>query len=240
MSIGLFEEAKDLSQLSEEELFFCEEESYSRNRKFIQLNEDGDLQVVVARLQGNTVNIDVQVDDDGIEVTSLIVAAERNDFRMVRYLLSKGAKRLSEPNESKRDTTAFGLRLLRTYRALSSPAYIVFTSDNPLLCAFQLSHKMRTMAKRRGVHSINKQEYLDLATRLEDFTVELLRLCKNSEQVLTLLHGSGKSKTVSWKRSGLVTAREALKTEQRQVSLPKISRSLVFLGHLGNKAHNLQ
>ncbi|XP_070576758.1 transient-receptor-potential-like protein isoform X2 [Ptychodera flava] len=214
----------ELSQLTEEKLFFSEKESYDRNRTFIQFDEDGDLQEVVARLQGNTGNIDVQVDDDGIEVTSLMVAAERNDFRMVRYLLSKGAKRLKEPNESKRDTTAFGLRLLRTYRALSSPAYIVFTSDNPLLSAFQMSHKMRIMAKRRGVHSVNKQEYLDLATRLEDFTVELLRLCKNSEQVLTLLHGSGKSKTLSWKRSGLITAREALETEQKK-----------FIGHQYNQ-----
>ncbi|XP_070576767.1 short transient receptor potential channel 3-like isoform X2 [Ptychodera flava] len=220
MSQDLCEWATELFTLSPQELLIRKEEIYDGDRKFIQIIEDGNLHNVIAWLQVNAVNINVQVDIDGIKVTPLMVAAERNDFQIVRYLLSEGAEKLKEPTKSNCDTTAFGLSLLRIYRALCSPAYIVLTSDNPLLSAFRLSKKMRIIGQVRGVNSVNREAYLDLATRLEDFTVELLRLCKNSEQVLILLHGSGKSKTISWKRHGMVTALEALETEQKK-----------FIGH---------
>lgn len=73
---------------------------------------------------------------------------------------------------------------LSVFRALTNPAYITLTSEDPILTAFQLS---KTLWDHGNVDRIFKSDYesLDLQTRM--FAVQLIGLCRTSVEVESIL-----------------------------------------------------
>ncbi|XP_070545906.1 transient-receptor-potential-like protein isoform X2 [Ptychodera flava] len=171
----------------------------------IDLIETGDLPGVVAWIKERNFNINRTISINGIMVTALQVAAENNSFEMVYYLLSHGAERLKEPEVSTRKREdidiALKLQLFKFYAAISSPAYICFTSDDPLHTAFEISERLRKMEKTYGPCSTSNVDLSNIFMKIEDFTVELLEMCEDSATVQTVLHGeplkNGRWKTVN-------------------------------------------
>ncbi|XP_070576768.1 short transient receptor potential channel 4-like isoform X1 [Ptychodera flava] len=213
------EETFEFLKLTPKERLFIKRDIQSgREAEFIALVETGNVKEVEEWLQAEMVDVNCKVEVEGIQVTPLLIAAEKNDFQMVHCLLNKGAERVMEPkkNTAYDEDITVGLLRLKEYGAISSPAYICFTSENPLLSAFHFSRLLRCMSTSSGIHMIYSEDYLKLVDRADDFTVALLELCKNKETVSSLLKDCCKSKTKWWNKEDWKTLREAFDKKQKK------------------------
>ncbi|XP_070545903.1 short transient receptor potential channel 5-like [Ptychodera flava] len=201
-----FERIADFLQLCPRAKDWFEREKLQDNGKaLIDLIKTGDVPGVAAWIKERNFDINRTISSNGIMVTALQVAAENNSFEMVYYLLSHGAQRLEEPQVFTHKTEdidiAAKLQLFKFYAAISSPAYICFTSDDPLLTAFEISGRIRKMERTDGLCSISNVDLSNIYMKLEDFTVDLLEMCEDSATVQTVLHGeplkNGRWKTVN-------------------------------------------
>ncbi|XP_076479805.1 transient receptor potential-like [Bombus vancouverensis nearcticus] len=129
------------------------------------------------------------------EITPLILAAQRNNYEILKLLLDRGAT-LPMPHDIKcgcadclRSTTGDPLRLSSTriseYKALASPSLIALSSPDPLLTAFQLSWELRelTIAEPES-----RGEYLKLRRQVERFAVDLLQQVRTTTELHTILN----------------------------------------------------
>lgn len=73
---------------------------------------------------------------------------------------------------------------LSVFRALTNPAYITLTSDDPILTAFQLSKILRDHG---NVDRIFKSDYESLNLEVRMFSVHLIGLCRSSLEVESIL-----------------------------------------------------
>jgi len=69
---------------------------------------------------------------------------------------------------------------INAYRALSSPAYISQTAQDPILEAFQLYKELYDWSNYEPEF---RKDYLDLAQRCSDYAVALLGHCRRREEV---------------------------------------------------------
>ncbi len=112
------------------------------------------------RIQLNSLDGIYQSDRDSPRLrpttTPLILAAQRNNFYIVQLLLMKGNS-ITAPhdyfcdciectNMRVFDSVKYSRSRLNTYQALASPAFITLSSDDPILCAFRLSHQLEQLA----------------------------------------------------------------------------------------------
>jgi hypothetical protein len=90
------------------------------------------------------------------ELTPLILASQRNQFDTVKLLIAKG-ETIEEPHvtacacdkcsgAADYDELRHAQTRLNTFRALCSEAYIVHTSKDPILTAFERSKQMTDLA----------------------------------------------------------------------------------------------
>ncbi|KAK1130897.1 hypothetical protein K0M31_017201 [Melipona bicolor] len=128
------------------------------------------------------------------EITPLILAAQRNNYEILKLLLDRGAT-LPMPHDIKcgctdclRSTTD-PLRLSSTriseYKALASPSLIALSSLDPLLTAFQLSWELRELAIAEPE---SRGEYLKLRRQIERFAVDLLQQVRTTTELHTILN----------------------------------------------------
>ncbi|XP_077983196.1 short transient receptor potential channel 3-like [Glandiceps talaboti] len=183
-------------------------------KKFIRLVKSGSTKEVTECLKTGKMDVNVKVKIGKVQMTPLLSAAENNDFQMIQLLLDNGAERLEEPQVMK-ETGHFKnivvtVQNVQLYRSLSSPAYICLTNEDPLLTAMKMSEKLRDIAELYGNRGIYREDFLSMSEQLEDFTVNIIEQCKDNDDVLTILHGPGKPKTISWKRGEWALAREAI------------------------------
>ncbi|XP_008203556.1 transient-receptor-potential-like protein isoform X1 [Nasonia vitripennis] len=129
------------------------------------------------------------------DMTPLILAAQKNNYEILKLLLDRGAT-LPMPHDIKcscddcvRAATGDPLRLSSTriaeYRALASPSLIALSSPDPLMTAFQLSWELRGLALAEPESCA---EYLRLRKQVEKFAVDLLQQTRSSSELNTILN----------------------------------------------------
>ncbi|XP_015605560.1 transient-receptor-potential-like protein isoform X2 [Cephus cinctus] len=129
------------------------------------------------------------------DMTPLVLAAQRNNYEILKLLLDRGAT-LPMPHDVKcgcddclRCATGDPLRLSSTriseYKALASPSLIALSSSDPLMTAFQLSWELRELAIAEPE---NRVEYLRLRRQVEKFAVDLLQQARTTAELNTILN----------------------------------------------------
>nr|XP_031838367.1 transient-receptor-potential-like protein [Nomia melanderi] len=129
------------------------------------------------------------------ELTPLILAAQRNNYEILKLLLDRGAT-LPMPHDIRcgcadclKSTTGDPLRLSSTriseYKALASPSLIALSSPDPLLTAFQLSWELRDLIIAEPE---SRGEYLKLRRQVERFAVDLLQQVRTTTELHTILN----------------------------------------------------
>ncbi|XP_050426703.1 short transient receptor potential channel 6-like [Adelges cooleyi] len=129
-------------------------------------------------------------------LTPLMLAAQCGLFRIISLLLKRGhtiaiphkptcvCKEVCKSLAQLNNGLGAAETKLSVFRAISNPAYISLTSDDPILTSFHLSRMLRDHG---DVDRIFKSDYqiLDLHTRL--FAVNLIGLCRSSAEVELIL-----------------------------------------------------
>ncbi|GFO34456.1 short transient receptor potential channel 3 [Plakobranchus ocellatus] len=166
----------------------------------------------------------------------LLRAAKRNNFQIVKKIMMCGVF-LEEPHDyfcSCQDCTdgraedfkVYTTRRLDTYTALASPAYISLTAEDPIMSAFYLSKKFRTLSEIEGEY---KQIYSSLDEQVQNFTLALLDQCQSSEEVKAVL--SGKPKKEEFYSNGGAGSRSrgndaADDTDSKNMILPMVNTAV--------------
>lgn len=133
----------------------------------------------------------------------LILAAQQDNYELVKFLLSQGYT-IEEPHPRSCECDscdAMGslqkaLYRLNGYRALASPVYLSlsYLTDcekeklpgkhhgihDPVYQAFVLNGKLERLAREEYEF---KKDYSNLSTRCEEYAVALLNLCRNMKEI---------------------------------------------------------
>lgn len=141
-------------------------------------------------------------------LSPLILAAQNNDYEIVKLLISKGysIKRPEvHPNSCGCEKCQnLGGRLgkallkLNTYKALASPVYLslsflqrglketenICTSDDPIIQAFLLNRELEKLSEKEYEF---RKEYQELSNQCEKFAVALLDECCDMTDIETLM-----------------------------------------------------
>ncbi|XP_070536460.1 transient-receptor-potential-like protein isoform X2 [Ptychodera flava] len=174
---------------------------------FLTAVERGNHEEVKRLLESQEVDVNYKGKRRDIETTALQIAAERNDFYMVKLLFSKDAieldkERILGPNKTIEEK-------IYAYGAISSPAYIsihyLCTVENDDLCcscsgtsvkdcvqeAFELVENMKEFVRREKLKVWEDlfKRFNGYLQRLEDFTIELLNCCRTRDEVRWFLGG---------------------------------------------------
>ncbi|KYM93906.1 PREDICTED: transient-receptor-potential-like protein [Cyphomyrmex costatus] len=130
-----------------------------------------------------------------MDMTPLVLAAQRNNYEILKLLLDRGAT-LPMPHNVRcgcddclQATIGDPLRLSSTriseYKALASPSLIALSSTDPLMTAFQLSWELRELAVSEPE---SRSEYLKLRRQVEKFAVDLLQHVRTTTELDTILN----------------------------------------------------
>ncbi|XP_011872561.1 PREDICTED: transient-receptor-potential-like protein [Vollenhovia emeryi] len=130
-----------------------------------------------------------------MDMTPLVLAAQRNNYEILKLLLDRGAT-LPMPHDVRcgcddclEATIGDPLRLSSTriseYKALASPSLIALSSTDPLMTAFQLSWELRELAISEPE---SRAEYLKLRRQVEKFAVDLLQHVRTTTELDTILN----------------------------------------------------
>lgn len=114
------------------------------------------------------------------EMTPLVLAAQRNNYEILKLLLDRGAT-LPMPhdvrcgcNDCLQAATGDPLKLsskrISEYKALASPSLIALSSVDPLITAFQLSLELRHLSISEPE---SRAEYLHLRRQVEKYLFHL-------------------------------------------------------------------
>lgn len=133
----------------------------------------------------------------------LILAAQQDNYDIVKFLLSQGY-RIEEPHPrscvcescNSMGSLEKALYRLNGYRALASPVYLSLSyladcekeelsstysrTNDPVYQAFVLNGKLERLAREEYEF---KKDYTNLSTRCEEYAVALLNLCRNMKEI---------------------------------------------------------
>ncbi|KAH8872615.1 Transient receptor potential-gamma protein [Schistosoma japonicum] len=110
-----------------------------------------DLQGLLGRFQSSSFTPDIN---------GIILAAHRDNYVILKLLLDRG-ERIYKPHDlrcacnictqARRENGLQHSKLrINTYRALTSPSFIILTSNDPILTAFELSWELKKLAQTRS------------------------------------------------------------------------------------------
>ncbi|KAJ8798244.1 hypothetical protein J1605_001369 [Eschrichtius robustus] len=167
---------------------------------------------------------------------ALLVAVDKNQLAVVRRLLAwlereKGRKKdlyeitqllmdqghtIARPhpiscaclecsNTCCYDLLQFSLSRINTCRGIASCAHLSLASEDAMLAAFQLSCKLRRLAHKEPEF---KPEYIALESLSQDYSFELLGMCRHQSEVTAVLNDLGKDSKTEPEAEGLGQAFE--------------------------------
>ncbi|CAL1261674.1 unnamed protein product [Larinioides sclopetarius] len=129
-------------------------------------------------------------------MTPTMAAATIGNVEITRMLLERGYS-IQKPHSPKcqcrevcakrsqnGETLTESISRMNAYRALASPTYLILTSEDPILAAFELSQEMKKLARELPE---NQKEYQELSRQCSKFAADILNQCRNTEEVQTVL-----------------------------------------------------
>lgn len=128
-------------------------------------------------------------------VTPLILAAQCGHYEIIQMLIHRGHT-IGKPHSPRCRCTDCKMRLehddllhaetyrLNLYRAVTNPAYICHSTDDPILVAFFLSKELKECA---FLVPEFRAAYQQLAEEISSFAVELIGVCRSTEEVEIIL-----------------------------------------------------
>ncbi|XP_072049961.1 short transient receptor potential channel 1-like [Amphiura filiformis] len=127
-------------------------------------------------------------DDFHPDVTPIVLAAQKNNFSMIKMLVEVGA-RIPELTADTFQTAATdslqqSVGSLELYKGLASDAYVVLSSDDPINRCFTLCSNLR---KSSEIEVEFKPSYLELVNKMEICSQELISQARSTEEILTIL-----------------------------------------------------
>nr|XP_006628127.2 PREDICTED: short transient receptor potential channel 6 isoform X1 [Lepisosteus oculatus] len=182
-------------------------------------------------------------DEDGTrfshDVTPIILASHCYEYEIVHILLAKGA-RIERPHDyfckcttcsdnQKHDSFSHSRSRINAYKGLASPAYLSLSSEDPVLCALELSNELAVLA---NIEKEFKNDYKKLSMQCKDYVVGLLDLCRNTEEVEAILNGDVDLNPSSEQhgRPNLIRLKLAIKYELKKfVAHPNCQQQLLSI-----------
>ncbi|CAH1986545.1 unnamed protein product [Acanthoscelides obtectus] len=133
-------------------------------------------------------------------ITPLILAAQCGHYEIIKMLIERGHT-ISKPHPPTCRCADCRVRLehddllhaeslkLNLYRAVSNPAYICYSTHDPILAAFYLSKELQQCSFLVPEFRI---AYMELAADVSDFAVDLIACCRSTNEMeLILMRGAG-------------------------------------------------
>ncbi|XP_076026722.1 short transient receptor potential channel 4-like [Genypterus blacodes] len=139
--------------------------------------------------------LDKQFSDFTPDITPIILAAQTNNYEIIKLLVQKGVS-MPQPHEvrcncvecvssSDVDSLRHSRSRLNIYKALSSPSLIALSSEDPFLTAFRLSWELQELSK---VENEFKSEYEELSQQCKLFAKDLLDQTRSSRELEMILN----------------------------------------------------
>ncbi|KAK9508299.1 hypothetical protein O3M35_007993 [Rhynocoris fuscipes] len=166
----------------------------------IKMNNLEILKVILEKQRSLSPNLEYLTCPNSAEfadnITPLILAAENNNYEIVGFLLDRGhiiprphkprcfCKSECLPLLQTQDPLSISSGKLQIYRAISSPAYLCHSTDDPILAAFKLSKELKVAG---NVDVLYWKEYYELADRTRVFAADIIGECRNIEEVEVIL-----------------------------------------------------
>ncbi|XP_029154915.1 transient-receptor-potential-like protein [Nylanderia fulva] len=175
-----------------------------------------------------------------MDMTPLILAAQRNNYEILKLLLDRGAT-LPMPHDVRcgcddclQAATDDPLRLSSTriseYKALASSSLIALSSTDPLMTAFQLSWELRELAVSEPE---SRAEYLKLRRQVEKFAVDLLQHVRTTMELDTILNYDPKEENIELSKQ-LARLEQAIEYKQKRfVSHSHVQQLLAAIWYEG-------
>ncbi|GFR30020.1 short transient receptor potential channel 4 [Trichonephila clavata] len=129
-------------------------------------------------------------------MTPTMAAATIGNIEITRMLLERGysiqkphspkcqCRELCAKRSQNGETLTESIGRMSAYRALASPTYLILTSEDPILAAFELSQEMEKLSR---LLPENQKEYQELSKQCSKFAAAILNQCRNTEEVQTVL-----------------------------------------------------
>ncbi|XP_037094495.1 transient receptor potential-gamma protein-like [Pollicipes pollicipes] len=129
------------------------------------------------------------------EITPLIMAAQRNNYEVLKLLLDRGAT-LPLPHDVKcgcdecvlsqqQDGLRHSRSRITAYQALACPSLICLSSRDPILSAFELSAELRKLS---SIDTEFKTEYVGLRKNVQHFAESLVDHTRKSLELEIMLN----------------------------------------------------
>ncbi|XP_074650290.1 short transient receptor potential channel 7-like [Tubulanus polymorphus] len=169
------------------------------------------------------------------ESTPIQLACHKNNYHIIQLLIMRGAC-VEEPhdyfcvcsecqNQRTYDIVRYSRSRLNTFRALASSAYISLSSGDPISTAFELSHHLDGLA---SIEKEYKSEYIKLSEQCKNYAVDLLELCRDTNEVMAVLNEGGDGDL------SLARVKLAIEYEQKRfLAHAACQRELIMLWYSG-------
>ncbi|XP_042075594.1 short transient receptor potential channel 4b isoform X2 [Haplochromis burtoni] len=139
--------------------------------------------------------LDKQFSDFTPDITPIILAAQTNNYEIIKLLLQRGVS-IPQPHaircncmecvsSSDVDVLRHSRSRLNIYKALASPSLIALSSEDPFLTAFQLSWELKELST---VENEFKSEYEELSRTCKQFAKDLLDQTRSSRELEVILN----------------------------------------------------
>ncbi|CAH8583498.1 unnamed protein product [Schistosoma rodhaini] len=129
------------------------------------------------------------------DINGIILAAHRDNYVILKLLLDRG-DRIYKPHDlrcacnictkARRENGLQHSTLrINTYRALTSPSFIILTSNDPILTAFELSWELKKLGELENEF---RTEYEELEAKCQKFATDMLAQTRSSSELSIVLN----------------------------------------------------
>ncbi|KAA3678491.1 transient receptor potential cation channel subfamily C member 4 [Paragonimus westermani] len=168
------------------------------------------------------------------DVTPIMLAAHRDNYVILKMLLDRG-DRILKPHDlscachacvqaRRTDGLQHSKLRINTYRALTSPSFIILTSNDPILSAFEMSWELRKLGELENEF---RTEYEELSTKCEDFATKLLEETRSSVELSVVLNHDTGSRDIGGHVRGIIPSQPG-SAEEGYLKLPRLKLAIKY------------